>query len=245
MQDKNASIKKLFGYLVRPGSDTGSGNRNGKDFTFLVLRHGESLGQIFKGAYRALGDDKIPLTPKGSAQASAAGHIIGRLAQEWNVPFARILCSSGNRASHTAQEIFKKVALYKPGSTLEIAPAIDKQKFGAFDGLFTDAEREAQCGPLYARPPGGESVADVRDRIGMLFDGLRDAPGFYVIVTHGTNTLCIESILTGKDEAWIMDNVDTRGNCQIRMLAGHHETGFTAQDVCRDPLAWRMDLPAP
>ena len=66
-----------------------------------------------------------------------------------------------------------------------------------------------------------------------------------VIVTHGTNALCIESVLTGKDEQWILDHVDTRGNCQIRMLSGNRQDGFTAQDACRDPLKWRMDSPAP
>jgi broad specificity phosphatase PhoE len=244
-------MKSLFNYLSKPAS--------GRDSVFLVLRHGESLGQIFKGAYKALGDDKIPLTPKGSAQASAAGHIIGKLAQEWDAPMAAILCSAGDRASHTAREIFKMVRLYRPDSTLDVEHAVDKQKFGRFDGLFTNAEREAQCGqayrdyvehlkqagPFHARPPGGESISDVRERIRVLLDDLRGKPGFYVIVTHGTNALCIESVLTGKDEQWILDHVDTRGNCQIRMLSGNRQDGFTAQDVCRDPLNWRMDSPAP
>jgi broad specificity phosphatase PhoE len=249
------NINKLFSYLARPAI----AGPEVKDSVCLVLRHGESLGQIFKSAYKALGDDKIPLTPKGSAQASAAGHIIGKLAQEWNVGAVRILCSAGDRASHTAQEIFKKILLYKPASTLRVEHGVDKQKFGQFDGLFTNAERQAKCGPVYdtycdelervgpfhARPPGGESIADVRTRIGAMIEGLRDQPGFYVIVTHGTNALCVESVLTGKSEEWILNHVDTRGNCQVRMIAGNHADGFTAQNVCRDPLAWRIDSPMP
>lgn len=142
-----------------------------------VTRHGQSQGQLDVDQYRICGDDNIPLTDLGHIQAVHAGELL----RAFNIHVAALYHSTSLRALQTGEGILLALP-YTP----HIVPdkRIDKQKFGQFDGLFTDAEREAACpeafaryqeelkidGPLAARPPGGESILDVIDRVGVEMD---------------------------------------------------------------------------
>src|SRR5690606_24398064 len=113
------------------------------------------------------------------------------------------------RSGHTAQVIHDVLTRGGIEVTLIEDPRLDKQKFGLFDGLFTRkerfethpeaykayAEQEMREGEFYARPPEGESIADVQTRIADAVADLQRRPIPTIIVTHGTNTLCIENIL--------------------------------------------------
>ena len=246
-------LKEMFDYLARPCPPERPGS-----FLVFALRHGESWGQRRNSLYKTMGDDKIRLTPKGHAQSAASGHILGCLAREWKLPPARVLASHGERATQTAQEIHRVLNSFKYNdASFSNDERLNKQRFGLFDGHFTDEERRSFCpegfedyrrqltekGLFHARPPEGESLADVRSRIKNLVDEMKETGGVYIGVTHGTNVLCLESLLLGHDEQWIIDNMDTLGNCQIRLMGSDGGKTGAAQNVCLDPSVWSADNP--
>lgn len=225
-------------------------NLRGHDLALFVLRHGESLGQVDINAYKTIGDDNIPLTQRGRRQAIAGGKILSALADAFGFANMRIITSTGQRSTRTALELFNAV---NPGHlpSLSYDARLDKQKFGKFDGLFTAQERrekhpqdyivyETQLnaqGLFHARPPQGESIADVQERINTLIEDLRGTHMPTVLVTHGTNTLCIENALLGRGESWVLGGIDTRPNCSIRLITGRSENGYKAHTISNDPMA--------
>lgn len=224
------------------------------ELILLTLRHGESLGQRNIAAYKELGDHAIPITRLGIRQSIAAANIIGRLSFAAKFNSLQIISSTGERAETTAEILYdvligtrKDLALLKDGR-------LDKQKFGRFDGFFSDEERarsvpadyqtylreEAPKGKFFARPPKGESIADVQDRMEECLAELMKNPKPTIIVTHGTNTLCIDNILLGLGEEWVLDNIDKRPNCSVHLITGSAEGGFKKTILAQKPLKQQM-----
>lgn len=223
--------------------------RSENDLALFVLRHGESLGQVDISAYKTIGDDKIPLTARGKLQAIAGGRILSALAEQIGFSDMRIITSTGQRSTRTALELFNALdPSHLP--TLSYDTRLDKQKFGKFDGLFTSAERRAVHprdykiyethlqaeGLFHARPPQGESIGDVQARVSDFIDNLKGTHMPTILVTHGTNALCIENALLDRGEEWVLGGIDTRPNCSIRLLAGNAEKGYTAHTISNDPV---------
>lgn len=224
-----------------------------RDIVMFVLRHAESAGQGQQELYKTLGDYHLPITRLGVRQANAAGDILAGLIAHSGLENARLISSTGHRSTRTMVEIFTHLA---PDTYVNVDPRLDKQKFGDFDGLFTSAEREAACpegfkkfqkmkekrGLFYARPPNGESMRDVQKRMTPFFEERAERGGVTIAVTHGTNALCLEDIALGRGVKWIIDRLDTRPNCAIRMITGNRKDGFTARTICTDPIATRAAL---
>ena len=145
-----------------------------KPETIILVRHGESQGNVDWHAHETIPDHKIALTAKGRAQAAAAG-----------VQFLSILrgrkiglyCSPFMRTRQTAQGILgvipaSQVAFVKEDLRLR------EQEWGHLrpyeEALRIDAERDAY-GALYYRVPHGESGCDTFDRAsGVLHTVYRD-----------------------------------------------------------------------
>ena len=151
----------------------------------LLVSHGESEGNRDRTFTQ---NPDVPLTPFGREQARAAAH---RLAKGYRP--SRIVASPFTRARQTADIIAAVLGL-----SVELDAAFREQSFGIFAGqpyeaLLTDAAYHE--GPRWNwRPQGGESLADVYERVVPAFDRVaRGANGQdVVIVSHGgvMVTLC-------------------------------------------------------
>ncbi len=220
-----------------------------KDFLLFVLRHGESQGQKNQDLYKELGDERIPLTPTGYKQSRNAGITISSLLDPASPQQPVIVTSTGERSLATGASILH--VMIRRGFTAAFIPdrRLDKQRFGKFDGLFTNKERqkcwpeeyglynaqERNDGAFFARPPDGESIADVQDRLEDFLKSLPYDGCPRIIVTHGTNTLCIDNVLMNYGEEWVLSNQDLRANCAIRMISGNFNDGFSVLDIEDNP----------
>jgi 2,3-bisphosphoglycerate-dependent phosphoglycerate mutase len=219
-------------------------------FVMFVLRHAESLGQKKQRVYKTLGDGNIPLTPHGVRQAEAAGVILAHIIEQSNLRHPQLISSTGHRSTRTTVEIFNQL----PRDTyINFDSRLDKQKFGDFDGLFTSEERMAKCpdtfplfkkdkeerGIFYARPPNGESIEDVQMRMRPFFAERAAQKSPTIAITHGTNALCLEDIPLDRGVKWIVDRLDTRPNCAIRMITRDKDGAYSASTICTDPIQMR------
>ncbi len=195
------------------------------------VRHGQSLGQVDPSAYPRLGDPNLPLTELGLAQGHNAGTLLAAYAFASKEQPLTIYTSTCLRARQTAEQIF---AVSPGGAFNEIVPdaRIDKQKFGLFNGLFSSRERAEKYpaefadykeqvlsrGEFYARPPQGESIADLVDKAGAFLRDISAAGKPAIVVTHGLPLLCLEMAALDRDEQWVLDRQDSLKNCHIQHI---------------------------
>lgn len=135
----------------------------------ILVRHGESEGNVDETAYTRVADPKISLTEKGKAQAKECGKKIREMiendgADDWKVYF---YVSPYRRTRETLQNLAQAFERSRIAGMRE-EPRLREQDFGNFQ----DREKmrvEKVCRQLYGRFfyrfPNGESAADVYDRI--------------------------------------------------------------------------------
>jgi len=147
-------------------------------YSFVFLRHGESIGNAES---RWQGQSDYALTDKGRRQASA-------LAERWKsegVKFDLVIASPLVRAKGTAEIIASAL-----NATLEIDPILLERNVGEMEGLTAEEVRKRPQ-PPYVTPYdsiGGEGEGDwaLFLRAGQaLHDLVRRPPGSYLIVSHG------------------------------------------------------------
>ena len=165
--------------------------QNYKPKRLILIRHGESMGNIDNNMYSKFPDWTIHLTEKGIKQAELVGkHIKETIIKNESVIFYH---SSFVRAKETYAEIKKS---FETNSTIDREdPRLREQEWGHYrtvaDGNSMKKE-SIEYGTFYYRFQGGESCADVYDRIcSFLNDLFRDfnspnCPDNVVIITHGT-----------------------------------------------------------
>ncbi|RDX69319.1 Phosphoglycerate mutase-like protein AT74, partial [Mucuna pruriens] len=135
----------------------------------ILVRHGESEGNVDESVYTRIPDPKISLTDKGRAQAEECGYRIKKMIQKdadqhWQVYF---YVSPYRRTLQTLQ------SLARPFQRSTIAgfreePRIREQDFGNFQNrekMRVEKELRKLYGRFFYRFPDGESAADVYDRI--------------------------------------------------------------------------------
>lgn len=123
----------------------------------------------------------VRLGEEGLRQAEL---LAGRLARQ---PIDTVQSSPRERAMETAAVIAKEHAL-----EVEIVPELDEGDFGAWTGqcfedlAFDDRWNAWNCARSHARPPGGESMRELQERItGHLLRSARaKGCGSLVMVTH-------------------------------------------------------------
>ena len=166
----------------------------------LLLRHGQSMGNIDECLYSTTPDNAMPLTPLGWQQAQKAGQLLQSLVVGPRVhfivsPYVRTVetlhgvwsawCPPGPGWHETLQEQY--------GFSWHQDPRIREQDFGNFQepSKIKQAKKDRQqFGAFYYRFPHGESASDVYDRISTFLDSLWRSFDYnscetYVIVTHG------------------------------------------------------------
>ena len=154
----------------------------------ILVRHGESVGNVDKSIYNTIPDYALQLTDRGHQQAADAGVEISKL-----INGGDLMCyvSSYTRTKQTYQDIIKNVDA--KSIKIRTDPRIREQEWRGNLGSFCDdfeTERD-DFGHFFYRFPNGESCADVYDRISNFLDTLfrdfekPDYPDNVLIVTHG------------------------------------------------------------
>lgn len=159
-----------------------------KPKNIVLIRHGESVGNVDKEIYKTIPDYALQLTDKGKQQAIDAGNNIKLLIGSDSVKF---YISPFWRTRQTYEGLAKSF----PASVPYEDPRLREQEWHGklpVDGYMSAYEMERDSyGHFYYRFDGGESCADVFDRISSFLDTMfRDFdkatyPETAIIVTHG------------------------------------------------------------
>ncbi|KAL2457994.1 Phosphoglycerate mutase-like protein AT74H [Abeliophyllum distichum] len=136
----------------------------------ILLRHGESEGNIDGSAYTTTPDHKIPLTSQGIDQAKKAGwrirHVVSDAGEcsNWKVYF---YVSPYERTRSTLREIGRAFPKKRVIGVREEC-RVREQDFGNFqvaERMKAIKETREKFGRFFYRFPEGESAADVYDRV--------------------------------------------------------------------------------
>ena len=173
----------------------------------LLLRHGET---VWNRERRYQGWTDTPLSAEGFVQAEAAARELKEHA------FAAVYASPLRRARDTA------VAIAAPhGLAVETDPAFKELGFGRWEGLTLD---EARAGfpsvydgwaktPHLISPPGGESLAQARERVLAGLERLRAGHPDEIVclVAHGipVRILILEALGLGLERIWSLHSAPT------------------------------------
>ncbi|RDI31073.1 histidine phosphatase family protein [Lentzea flaviverrucosa] len=196
----------------------------------ILLRHGQSLGNVDELAYCRIPDHALPLTQTGEEQARAAG------------PTIKALIGDGPVAAYVSPYKRTKRTFELLGISAErivTEPRVREQDWGNLQDPVQQEVLKHQrhaFGHFFFRLPNGESGADVDDRVAAFLDGLEvrmrkneTHPKTVLVVSHGLTIrlLCRRLFDWSIDLFESLSNPDT---CENRVL-DHDGTG------------WRLDRP--
>jgi probable phosphoglycerate mutase len=137
----------------------------------VLVRHGETA---WSRSGQHTGSTDIPLTPQGEAAAERLAPLL------MPVPFATVLCSPLQRARRTAELAGFADRLTLDGDLIE-------WNYGAYEGL-TNAEIQTRVPGwqvFLQGCPGGESPAEVGERVDRVIARLRNGAGPALLFAHG------------------------------------------------------------
>uniref|UniRef100_A0A0D9WCL5 Phosphoglycerate mutase-like protein n=1 Tax=Leersia perrieri TaxID=77586 RepID=A0A0D9WCL5_9ORYZ len=204
----------------------------------ILVRHGESQGNLDMSAYSTTPDYRIPLTPLGVDQARAAGRGIVDVVSDsdpaagngpnWKVYF---YVSPYERTRATLREIG---AAFPRGRVIGAREEcrVREQDFGNFqveERMRAVKETRERFGRFFFRFPEGESAADVFDRVASFLESLwrdidmgrleQDASceTNLVIVSHGLTS----RVFLMKWFKWTVDqfeHLNNFDNCEFRVM---------------------------
>ncbi|WP_147796342.1 histidine phosphatase family protein [Cellulomonas sp. Y8] len=180
---------------ARRGRPSGAAVRfdDAQPVTVILVRHGETEMTVSRG-YSGSSEPGPSLTERGRAQAAAAGELVRRVGDDlWgDVPYpTELIASPMVRTQETAAIIGARLGL-----TPRVDAAFQEADFGAWQGLTAEEIEQRWPGQLEPwhtradlRPEGGESIADVGERIGAALDGLLAAgtDRTVVVVSHAVS----------------------------------------------------------
>lgn len=162
----------------------------------ILVRHGQSEGNVDKTIYKETPDYAVQLTDKGHQQAIDVGKKLASLVGYLGVhfyysPFWR----TRQTMLHIAHEFPAGV------KTFYEDPRLREQEWGqdmvSHSGIHWDQEKaREEYGHFYFRFPDGESCADVYDRMGDFMNTMfrdfekKEFPRNVIIVTHGMAMRC-------------------------------------------------------
>jgi len=192
----------------------------------ILIRHGESEGNIDKDKYRTIPDYALNLTPKGIEQAQRAGHEIREIIGEESV---YVYLSPYFRTRQTFQYL-------KPAIESHIAKIIEDPRIRELDWGHLRHPNENEeiskqrddFSTFYYRIPDGESGADVFDRVSTFLETMfrdfnkPDYPQNTLIVTHGL-TLRLFLMRWYHWTVEEFENLSNPRNCQIVVMQKKHD----------------------
>jgi broad specificity phosphatase PhoE len=158
----------------------------------FLARHGETTWNV---EHRLQGQSDIGLTACGEAHARALAALLH------DVPLDAVFTSPLRRSIDTARPLLEARQL-----PAEIRPELVEMNYGRLEGhTATDPDpeirrlwRARKADPLAFRAPGGETYAEVRDRVAPFVAELqqRFAAGRVLVVGHrGTNRVLLALLL--------------------------------------------------
>lgn len=156
-----------------------------------LVRHGElELG----GKRRLVGQVDVPLSEKGRQQAHSLKEALA------SSSFDRIHCSDLIRSLETA-----RIIASAQEERIEIVPGLREINLGAWDGQeveeikkeYPDEWEKREQDVVRYRPPGGESFAELADRVQPVFEGIvAGGDGRVLIVGHaGVNRVILTQVM--------------------------------------------------
>jgi enolase len=171
---------------------------------FIVLRHGES---VWNKENKFTGWVDVGLSEKGEQEAVAAGEKL----QKFN--FDNVITSDLKRTKKTAILLLKDRSLQEKESMIfTVSPEVKERSYGDLAGI-VKSELKEKYGEeqmriwrrsYYERPPAGESLEDVKNRIGPFYDDfilpLLKAGKNVLLVSHGNALRALFVHLGFKDE---------------------------------------------
>lgn len=186
----------------------------------ILIRHGESEGNVAATEARLAGADVIPvpardadvaLSHTGQDQSLALGNALARIAEELRPDV--VVSSPYLRAQQTA-EIAVETARWP--LTVRVDERLRDRELGILDMLTSrgvqkhfpdEAERRLWLGKLYYRPPGGESWADVALRLRSVLSELNNLGSGHrvMLVCHDALIMLCRYILEGMTEKELLD----------------------------------------
>ena len=155
----------------------------------ILIRHGESQGNIDVNQYQTVPDYALDLTPKGIEQSKQAGYKIKEIIGSESI---HVYLSPYFRARQTYQ--YLNISIETNVQKVVEDPRIREQDWGHLRHPNENEEIRRQrdgFSAFYYRIPDGESGADVYDRVSTFLETLhRDFkksgyPQNALIVTHG------------------------------------------------------------
>lgn len=169
--------------------------------TLIFVRHGQT---IWNSEGRWQGWQDSPLTPVGIEQAESVARDLQ------NTQINKVYCSNTGRAIETAVIIARS-----HGLTPEPTDALRERNYGDYEGLNSKEIEVKLPGSRFRatrdtrenwRPPGGETMAEVRERVRAFLEQIVPAyRGKTVLnVTHSGVVRAMDSICQNKpfDEIW-------------------------------------------
>ncbi|CAE7471807.1 unnamed protein product [Symbiodinium natans] len=219
----------------------------------VLLRHGQSEGNVDHLLYTSKGDSRLELTKRGIRQAREAGKRLKELSPKHGKV---IICTSP--FERTTQTL---LALYAGGFNQEnvecvhVDPQIREQEFGNFQdpGLTSKVRAEEQrVGRFYYRRPNAESSADVFDRVTQFWDKLFEDNGkglltdpsvkydMCLMVTHGL-TIRLMLMCLFKWSVETFASVWNLGNCEhitLKKNAAEHKYEICIEESYPQRLPW-------
>lgn len=199
-----------------------------------IVRHGQSARNIAAAEAEAAGahrialtqrDVDVPLSPLGETQAVALGRwfAAGHAGAQPDI----LLASPYVRAVQSAER-FRAAGGCDADEPIVVDERLREREFGILDGLTwagveaiepQQAAFRTLLGKFYHRPPGGESWADVIQRLRGVLDAvsLHYAGQRVMIVAHEVVIFGLRYILEGLDEADILaiDRAGDIANCGV------------------------------
>ncbi|KAE8675362.1 Phosphoglycerate mutase-like protein AT74H [Hibiscus syriacus] len=200
----------------------------------ILVRHGESEGNLDTSAYSKTPDYKISLTEEGRAQASLAGsHLQDLISGDGSRPDWRVYfyVSPYERTRSTLREIGKSFSKKRVIGVREEC-RIREQDFGNFqveERMKVIKETREKFGRFFYRFPEGESAADVFDRVSSFLESLwRDIDLNrlhkdpcqdlnLIIISHGLTS----RVFLMKWFKWTVEQferLNNPGNCECRVM---------------------------
>jgi broad specificity phosphatase PhoE len=185
----------------------------------VLVRHGESQGNVDESIYERVPDHALKLTERGLAQALVAGTEIraavgDRPVQAYVSPYVR------------TRQTYLALGLDPAHTRVMEEPRLREQDWGNLQDVEDIREQRkarAAYGHFFYRFTRGESGADVYDRVGSFFETLHrnferpDYPPSVVLVTHGLmmRLFCMRWFHWTVDEFEALSNPD---NGELRTL---------------------------
>jgi broad specificity phosphatase PhoE len=210
----------------------------------MLVRHGESLGNVDSTIHSTTADHAVPLSERGLDQARDAGRALAAhyeqvLGEER--PHVRLWVSPYNRTRQTADGVMETAGKWITDRVEHIL--LCEQQFGLFDGVSEDdlprrfpnefSYYDMQCrfgGKFWARMPQGESRFDVAKRIHQAFgtfhrDAIEHGIHELVVICHGVTLRAFVMMWCHLSPEWF-EAERNPANCAIRVIDGGIDRGY-------------------